>query len=168
MFRLNTISMAVMASLYLNTALAVPNNALPTGGQVTQGQAQIQQSMSQMQIQQQSQKAVIDWNSFNIGQQASVTFQQPNAQAATLNRVLNGSSEIAGQLNSNGQVYLLNPNGVLFSPTAQVNTGSLVVATATLVMMSFYRVRAYYNTVLMVRLSIRVILLLHRWADCVI
>lgn len=132
MFRLNTISMAVMASLYLNTALAVPNNALPTGGQVTQGQAQIQQSMSQMQIQQQSQKAVIDWNSFNIGQQASVTFQQPNAQAATLNRVLNGSSEIAGQLNANGQIYLLNPNGVLFGPTAQVNTGSLVIATATL------------------------------------
>jgi filamentous hemagglutinin family protein len=131
MFRLNTLAIAIAlaSNFYLNDAQALPINALPTGGQTAQGQVSIHQSANQLQINQNSPKAVINWDTFNIGQDAGVTFNQPNAQASILNRVINGSSEIAGQINANGQVFLLNPNGVLFSPTAHVNTASLVVAT---------------------------------------
>jgi filamentous hemagglutinin family protein len=131
MFRLNTlaIAIAIASNFYLNNAQALPINALPTGGQSAQGQVSIQQSANQILINQNSPKAVINWNTFNIGKDAGVTFNQPNAQSSILNRVINGSSEIAGQINANGQVFLLNPNGVLFSPTAHVNTASLVVAT---------------------------------------
>jgi filamentous hemagglutinin family protein len=134
MFRLTPVTIAVLTSFYaISASAAIANNALPTGGQVTQGQAVIQQpTQNQLQINQNSQKAVINWNTFNIGKQAGVQFNQPNAQSSTLNRVANGSSEIAGQLKANGQIFLLNPNGILFSPTAQVNTGSLIAATASM------------------------------------
>ena len=131
MFRLNALSIAiaVVSNLCLTSAQALPLNALPTDGQLVQGLASIQQSANQMQINQNSAKAIINWGTFNIGKDAGVTFNQPNAQASILNRVTNGSSEIAGQINANGQVFLLNPNGILFSSTAQVNTASLVAAT---------------------------------------
>ena len=86
------------AAVILSTVLALPAwaqtsapapaaNQLPTGGQVVSGSAHIHQSGSQMQIQQGSQKAIIDWTSFNIGKDAAVTFQQPDTSAIALNRV---------------------------------------------------------------------------------
>lgn len=116
----------------LNVANALPKTALPTGGQVTQGNAHINQHNANMLVQQNSQSATINWGTFNIGKDASVVFNQPNAQAALLNRVANGNSTIAGNLKANGQIYLLNPNGVLFSPSAQVNVGSLVTSTGSM------------------------------------
>ena len=102
-------------------------NALPTGGQVAAGQAGISQSGAQMTVQQASQRAVINWQSFNIGQNASVQFVQPGKDAVALNRVQgNDPSQILGQLKANGQVFLLNPNGVLFGANARVDVGALV------------------------------------------
>src|SRR5439155_5541699 len=67
---------------------------------------------------------------FSIGSQASVTFNQPSASAIALNRVLGSSgSEIYGRLSSNGQVFLINPNGVLFARGAEVDVGGLVAST---------------------------------------
>ncbi|MES2257234.1 MAG: MBG domain-containing protein [Pseudomonadota bacterium] len=106
----------------------VPAGTLPTGGAVTAGQASIARNAQSMQVRQTSQQAIIDWQSYNIGRDASVQYIQPNAGASVLNRVLNGSSEIAGRLTSNGRVFLVNPNGVLFSPSARVDVGSLGVA----------------------------------------
>jgi len=104
-------------------------NALPTGGQVTAGQASINQSGATMNIQQATQKAIINWNSFNIGKNASVNFQQPNSSAVALNRIGGTSaSQIYGQLNANGQVFLVNPAGVYFGPGAQVDVGGLVAS----------------------------------------
>ena len=72
----------------------------------------------------------IDWQSFSIGKGNTVNFVQPSASAVALNRVLGSDvSVIQGALNANGQVFLINPNGVLFSPSAQVNVGSLVAST---------------------------------------
>ena len=111
--------------------LCLPAQALPEGGQVTAGQAQIQQtSPNHLTIQQSSDRAVINWSSFSIAQPEQVTFQQPSSSAATLNRVTgNFRSEIAGRLTANGQIMLVNPNGILFTPTAQVNVGSLLATT---------------------------------------
>ena len=102
-------------------------NALPQGAQVLAGQVQIQQAVNQLTVQQQSSKAIINWQSCDIGQQATVQFQQPGSDAVALNRVQSGTaSQIYGKLVANGQVFLLNANGVLFGPDAQVDVGALV------------------------------------------
>ncbi|MBY0267266.1 MAG: filamentous hemagglutinin N-terminal domain-containing protein, partial [Burkholderiales bacterium] len=105
-------------------------NALPTGGQVVGGQASIATSGATMNIQQSTQRAIVNWQSFNIGANATVNFQQPNASAVALNRVLGADpSAIYGNLNANGQVFLLNPSGVVFGPGARVDVGGLVAST---------------------------------------
>lgn len=101
---------------------------MPTGGTVVAGSAAISQAGAEMRIDQSSKKAIIDWNRFNIGRDASVRFNQPNASAITLNRVGadGGRSLIDGQLSANGQVWLLNPGGALFGPNARVEVGGLL------------------------------------------
>ncbi|QWC96421.1 filamentous hemagglutinin N-terminal domain-containing protein, partial [Polynucleobacter paneuropaeus] len=128
----------VMASVFLSaTLLTVPSafaapaaNALPTNGQVVAGQANISQTGNVMNINQSTQRAVINWDSFNVGKNATVNFNQPNSGASTLNRV-NGASQsmINGAVNANGQVIFVNPNGVVFGKGAEVNTGGLVATT---------------------------------------
>ncbi|WP_139842797.1 YDG domain-containing protein, partial [Janthinobacterium sp. GW456W] len=108
-------------------------NQLPTGGQVTGGTVNIAQAGAQMSINQASQRGAIDWQTFNVGAQAQVNFQQPNSAAVTLNRVQDSqASQIFGRITANGQVFLSNPNGVYFSPTASVSVGGLVATTHTM------------------------------------
>ena len=104
--------------------------ALPQGGQVAAGAAEIAASQTEMAIHQATQNAVINWQSFGIAAGERVNIFQPNAQAALLNRVLgNNPSEIFGTLSANGRVFLVNPAGVLFAPGAQVDAGSIVAST---------------------------------------
>jgi len=105
--------------------------ALPQGGVVTQGQAVIQQeNATKLNINQSSDRAVINWNSFSIGAPEWVNFQQPSSTSATLNRVTgNTPSSIAGKLTANGQIFLINPNGIAFLPTARVDVAGLVAST---------------------------------------
>ena len=104
--------------------------ALPTGGQVAQGVASISQSGALMNINQGSAKAVVNWNSFDIGAGAKVNIVQPGADAVMLNRVTGANpSQILGQLNANGQVVLVNPNGVLFGKDGSVNAISFTAST---------------------------------------
>nr|WP_082591417.1 YDG domain-containing protein [Duganella sp. Root198D2] len=103
---------------------------LPTGGVVVAGQGHISQQGGAMTIKQGGAKMAIDWNSFSIGKGNTVNFVQPSASSVALNRVTGSDvSQIQGALKANGQVFLLNPNGVLFSPTAQVNVGGLLAST---------------------------------------
>lgn len=104
--------------------------AAPVGGQVSAGSGQITQNGNTTTIQQGSDRLAINWNSFNVGINESVRFNQPNANAIALNRVLGQDpSKILGNLSANGQVFILNPNGVLFGSSAQVNVGGLVATT---------------------------------------
>jgi filamentous hemagglutinin family protein len=105
--------------------------ALPQEGQVLAGEAQINQvSPVQLNIQQSSNRAVINWNSFSVDVPEQINFVQPSAASATLNRVTgNSPSTIAGKINANGQVMLVNPNGILFTPTAQINVAGLLATT---------------------------------------
>jgi filamentous hemagglutinin family protein len=97
------------------------------GGSVARGSATITQTATAMTVNQSSQRAIINWDSFNLGRVASINFVQPNAQADTLNRVNDHNpSQIFGRITSNGQVFLSNPSGVYFSPTASVDVGALV------------------------------------------
>jgi trimeric autotransporter adhesin len=102
----------------------------PMGGQVVSGSGQITQSGSVTTIQQNSQTLSLNWQSFGIGADQTVNFLQPGSSAIAVNRVLgNTASEIYGHLNANGQVWLINPNGVLFGKDAQVNVGGIVAST---------------------------------------
>ncbi|KJV36368.1 YDG domain-containing protein [Luteibacter yeojuensis] len=111
------------------TGLAQAANA-PGGGQVVAGSGSINQVGNTTTIQQGSQKLSINWQTFDIGADQTVNFVQPGASAIAVNRVLgNSGSEIFGHLNANGQVWLINPNGVLFGKDAQVNVGGIVAST---------------------------------------
>ncbi len=84
-------------------------------------------------IDQSSARLAINWQSFDIGSGESVTFNQPSSQAIALNRILGQDpSTILGKLSANGQVFLLNPNGVLFGAGAQVDVGGIVASTLSL------------------------------------
>jgi filamentous hemagglutinin family protein len=100
---------------------------LPNGGKVTAGQAQIGGSAQSVLVTQSSNKAIIDWNSFSIGKNGGVQFD--NGNGATLNRVTGGNlSSIDGLLSATGSVYLLNPNGVIIGKTGLVKVGGSFVA----------------------------------------
>lgn len=104
--------------------------ASPAGGTVTSGSATINQNGSVTTINQSTNKASINWNSFSIAPTETVNFVQPSSQSVTLNRVIGATpSLIQGAMNANGQVFLLNPNGVLFANGSQINVGGLVAST---------------------------------------
>jgi len=133
--RINLIRLAFwgLALLPLSIYAAISNTELPTGANITQGSANISQNGNVLNIHQNSQNLSTNWNTFNIGKDATVNFNQQNQSSIAINRVLDSNaSQIMGRLNANGQVFLLNPNGVVFSKTAQVNVGGLVASTLSL------------------------------------
>ncbi len=122
---------AAMAGLLLS-ALAHPGAALagPTGGQVVAGSGTIARpNVNTTLIQQQSQSLAIDWTGFDVASHEQVRFQQPSSSAAVLNRIFNESpSQIHGSIQANGQVFIMNPNGVVFGPGARVEVGGLMAS----------------------------------------
>jgi len=74
--------------------------------------------------------AIFNWQSFNISPGNTVTFSQPSASSVALNRIYDpNATTIAGNLKSNGQIYLVNPNGILFGSGARVDVGGLIAST---------------------------------------
>ena len=119
------------ASLFLLPAgqAAGPVPALPSGLQVVQGQATVQTSGARMTVTN-SANALLNWQQFSIGAGQAVHFAQPAVTSKVLNRVVGRDpSAILGSLSSNGQVWLLNPNGVLFGAGARVDVAGLVAST---------------------------------------
>ena len=82
-------------------------------------------------VNQSSGSAIINWNTFNIGVNESVRFNQPGASSVVLNRVTGGlgPSEILGTLTANGRVFVINRDGILFGPNAVVNTAGFLATT---------------------------------------
>src|SRR5262245_50214865 len=92
---------AIMA-LTLPVSAQPALNARPVGGSVVAGNASINQSATKTRIDQTSQRAAIDWKSFDVGSQQSVTFAQPSSSAVALNRVTGPDpSQIAGRIDAN-------------------------------------------------------------------
>lgn len=120
------------------TGAPLPAGTLPVLRSVVSGQAVVNAPVlgagrSLLTIDQSSQRAIIDWRSFNIGSAGEVQFRQPNSTASTLNRIYDANPTlIQGKLTANGQVLLINQNGILFDRGAQVNTQSLVASTLNL------------------------------------
>ena len=121
-------------SLSLVAMAAAQALAEPTGGQVVKGQAQINQTgasgATTTTIKQSTPQVSINWQSFNVGDKERVNFVQPDASSLAINRILGSQgSSIQGNINANGQVWLINPNGIVFGKNAQVNVGGLVATT---------------------------------------
>ena len=122
-----------VAGVFVAGLFSGPVQALPDGAQVSAGNIATSRSGSQLTIDQASDKAAINWLSFGIATGESVRFNQPGPSSIVLNRVLGPDlSLIQGALSSNGQVFLLNPNGVLFAQGAQVNVGGIVASSLSL------------------------------------
>ena len=104
--------------------------ALPEGGQVSAGSGTIATAGTTTTITQGSQNMAINWQRFGTAAGESIVFQQPNTSAIALNRVTgNESSTFLGSLSANGQVWVLNPNGVMFGAGSQVSVGGLLATT---------------------------------------
>ncbi len=123
--RRSTVALALAACF---SVITTESNALPQGGVVAAGAATIASSVTTIKVMQATNSATYNWQSFNIGKTESVHFQQPSATSVALNYVLgNTNSIIDGSLTSNGQMFLSNPNGILFGATAQVNVAGLTL-----------------------------------------
>ncbi len=122
---------ALVALVWATPAWAQPApNALPTGGQVVQGAVQFNQSAQQLNITQSTDRAAVNWQSFDIGTQAKVQVHQPSAQSVLLNRVGGESpSQIFGQLQANGKVILVNPNGLVIGRDGSVSAAGFTGST---------------------------------------
>ncbi len=106
---------------------------LPSGSTTISGDVSLTTDDQTLTIQQQSDQAIIEWNSFNIGENNTVTFNQPSAAASALNRVISGNpTTLAGVLNANGKVFVVNENGIYFTPTSTINAHSFAASTLAL------------------------------------
>ncbi len=134
---LSSLSMALIST----AALAGPQD-----GQVAGGAASITSAGSTTTINQSSNRAIIDWRSFDVGSSELVQFNQPSAAAVTLNRVQAGSpSQIDGQIKANGNVIIVNPNGVFFGSNSRVDVNSLIVTSADIENNEFMAGRDNFN-----------------------
>jgi filamentous hemagglutinin family protein len=124
--------MALAGSLAVASSMPAQAQILPSGGTVAAGSASIVSvNPASTVIVQQSQKAIINWQSFSVGAGATVSFQQPGSAAITLNRVTGtGVSAIDGNLRANGQIWLVNGNGILMGQGSRVDVGGLIATTS--------------------------------------
>src|SRR5690554_2722728 len=120
------VAMATISHLVLS---ATPALAGPAGGKVVGGNGSIDQSGLNTTIRQQTDRMAIDWQSFNVAADEKVKFIQPGSSSVGLNRVLSHSaSEIHGQIEANGHILLVNPNGVFFGKNSRINVGGMIAS----------------------------------------
>jgi len=126
LFRGLILSSLAMGFAVVNSARANPEGAVVVGGSATVSGAGTGNTV----INQTSDRAIINWQDFSIGLGEITRFIQPGSDAAVLNRVLSGNpSQLLGTLQANGQVYLINPNGIVVGPSGVINASSFVGST---------------------------------------
>lgn len=109
----------------------IPVYAAPNGANVVHGNVNISQSGSNTIINQNTDKAIINWNSFDVNKGESVLFNQNSSSSIILNRVTNGlPTNIFGNISANGNVFILNQAGVLVGNGASINTNSFLAGAA--------------------------------------
>lgn len=139
-FTLTTLA-AVTSLLFFSSAAS----ALPQGASVVSGTASLSTNGNQLSVTN-SPNAIVNWQSFSIEAGARVQFNQANAQSAVLNRVIGTDpSSILGQLASNGRVFLINPNGIVFGAGSQINVAGLVASTRDISNNDFLAGRNLFN-----------------------
>ncbi|MEX4028188.1 heme/hemopexin-binding protein [Haemophilus influenzae] len=128
MYKLNVISLIILTTYTGATYASTPD--FPQNSDVVVGKASVTQTENKMTIKQTSDKAQINWKSFDIGKNKEVKFEQPDENSVAYNRVIGGNaSHIQGKLTANGKVYLANPNGVIITEGAEINVAGLLATT---------------------------------------
>ncbi|MFK8016445.1 MAG: filamentous hemagglutinin N-terminal domain-containing protein, partial [Gammaproteobacteria bacterium] len=119
--------------------LTVSAGAGPQGGEIVDGVGQIGRDRNNTTvINQSSDRLAIDWESFNVGVNERVVFNQPSSSSTALNRIFDQNpTMIFGAVDANGRILLINPNGVLFGESARVNIQSLVATSLDLSLEDF-------------------------------
>lgn len=127
------LTLATAGTLAATPALAIDALETPMGGNVVGGSATITSGLpGQLTINQSSDRAVINWDSFNIGHDATTEFVQPGVTSLAVNRVTGvgqDPTQILGTLRANGRVMVLDRNGVVFGKDARVDVGGIVAST---------------------------------------
>ena len=149
-FKTKLVSQFLTLSFLLSQPFYLPYlHAAPTGGEVVGGSGSINQSDLTTTINQNSQNLAIDWQSFDVNTNERVQFIQPNSSSIALNRILgNNGSTIQGQIDANGQVILVNPNGIFFTSTATINVGGIVASSLDMTPSDFMNGTYIFNEVL--------------------
>ncbi|MCG8650423.1 MAG: filamentous hemagglutinin N-terminal domain-containing protein, partial [Pirellulales bacterium] len=101
-----------------------------TGGTVVAGQATISQNGAVTNINSTTDRTIINWNGFSLNSSQTANFLQPSATSAVLNRVTtpNNPSAIYGTINSNGNVILVNPSGIVVGAGGMINTNGFTAS----------------------------------------
>jgi len=124
-------------------------HAAPVGGNIVGGSGSISQTELTTTINQSSQNLAVDWQSFDVNTNERVQFVQPNSSSIALNRIIgNNGSVIQGRIDANGQVILINPNGILFTSSATVNVGGLIASSLDMSPSDFMNGNYIFNEVL--------------------
>jgi len=134
-FRLKPLSacvrLVIAGSVFIGPVVPV-HAELPVPAQtwVTMGSAANQVIGDTLRIDQQTDRAILNWESFNVGAKNQVQFNQPNSSSIALNRIFQDDpSKILGKVTANGQIYLYNKNGFVFGKDSTVDTNTLVAST---------------------------------------
>ena len=133
--RMGLLSTASSIAIAAATIIGLPLKASskPKGGQVVGGQATISNpNASTTQVDQSTNRAIINWQSFDINAGETARFNQPSNKSITLNRVVGSQdpSKIHGSIVANGIVVVSNPDGILFGQNARIDVGGLVATTS--------------------------------------
>lgn len=129
-----TSALVAVGSLAFASATMAADYELPTGATVVGGAATFAGSgvnNENLTINQSTNRVIINWNTFNIGADASVEFKQLGADSLAVNRVSDDGqfSRINGRLTANGQVMILDPNGVIFGGGSMIDVGAIIAST---------------------------------------
>ena len=120
----------LLSGIFCGLLAGAAAHANPTGPTVAHGSAQFARPDAGTLAVTTSSNAIINWRGFSIGAGETTRFTQPSATSAVLNRVTGSdASSILGELLSNGRVFLVNPNGIVFGEDAVVDTAGLVAST---------------------------------------
>ncbi len=126
--------------------VVVPNGLAPGGLQVAPGATagsslwqgadlptqSVGGGQANVTVNQTAAQAIVNWQTFNVGTQTTVNFNQQASTWTVLNRVIGnlGPSQILGHINAVGQVLVINQNGIIFGGASQINVGSLIASSA--------------------------------------
>ncbi|MEW6076391.1 MAG: MBG domain-containing protein [Thermodesulfobacteriota bacterium] len=128
----------ILVTFFLLVCLPPFVLANPENGRTVAGRASIHQQPGLTTVNQISDRAVINWQRFSIDSGEVTRFNQPSPRSAVLNRVTGAlSSDINGNLQANGRVFLINPNGVVVGPEGRIQTGGFTASTLDLPDASF-------------------------------
>lgn len=127
---MKTLPMVLLTAMISFAGAAGAAVVLPTGESVAAGSANVVRSGGAMTVTN-SNGAIINWNSFSVGAGGTVQFVQSGAGSKVLNRVIGGDpSSIYGTIASNGQVFLVNPNGIMVGPGGSIQASAIFLSTA--------------------------------------